>query len=819
MAALASALDEQSDIFIFRNKFVRPVDIDPTAFKRSVNATKAGIARNPYNHFKKGDLGWAECRHELVEGWKLNQCAGCKKDLGALRLQKEKDIESSNIAKDEKDLKDHGGDHMEYIHKLGVNVKWLLAFTFDHDCWEWPTWRVNRDIIKPATRNFGYCRYSELEDVSDFTGSATVFMSHCWGAKWGELVLAACEGARSDRYVWIDCFAVRQWPGNTADLDFRGVVDRCEAMLVAVSPLKDLKDEFLATKSRADAFLSSDAGKTAKTDLFVFRLWCVVEVAAAVDRKKPIVVKGGAAKRCDFQGNAQYKYDVDGLGFMFQSLSNMVDVESSECYDRRDYDREMAIIKRIPGGTPRINRLVSGVIDGAVLSQIGSVLEVDSAVCGEFDLLSRLDVEHNIETFTKVLLAAATGGRVKVIRHMLDRLGTSDSFIHANLKDIINSSRALYFAAKGGHINVIKLLFGELSGGLDVNAGTDENNRTPLWLACHRGHIDVVKFLINHGADANAVDAAGCGPLFEACQYGHLETVQALLNIAHLEVNATDLVDGSTPLLMACQNGHRECVKTMIKDSRVDVNIANINGRTPIFIASKYDHPDVVAALLTSDTIDIGKTNDRDGCFPLSIASQKGLAQVVDLLLDDQRVNINQTRLDDETTALYMACHYKRTEIIKRLVVAKGIDLNRCNMNGISPLWISCAYGNVDGAKILIQQPGIDLNVPTQWGTAYEMAKKQGHVELSEMLLQRGARKDVPPLPPRVMLQQQLSRGNETGKTNKTCSQGHALSRFKTWGSQFGCDICSKNIGPSGSIAFGCDICNFDMCVACEQNY
>ena len=35
--------------------------------------------------------------------------------------------------------------------------------------------------------------------------------------------------------VWIDVFAVRQWPGNAADLDFRGVIAGCRALLVCVS--------------------------------------------------------------------------------------------------------------------------------------------------------------------------------------------------------------------------------------------------------------------------------------------------------------------------------------------------------------------------------------------------------------------------------------------------------------------------------------------------------------------------------------------------------------------------------------------------------
>ena len=32
--------------------------------------------------------------------------------------------------------------------------------------------------------------------------------------------------------VWIDNFAVRQFPGNGADLDFSGVINRCKAVLL-----------------------------------------------------------------------------------------------------------------------------------------------------------------------------------------------------------------------------------------------------------------------------------------------------------------------------------------------------------------------------------------------------------------------------------------------------------------------------------------------------------------------------------------------------------------------------------------------------------
>jgi len=70
--------------------------------------------------------------------------------------------------------------------------------------------KVVQFLVLPATEAHGRCRFADLPFVKGaFTGPATVFMSHCWGAKWGDLVAAACSGARTDRVVWIDVFAVR----------------------------------------------------------------------------------------------------------------------------------------------------------------------------------------------------------------------------------------------------------------------------------------------------------------------------------------------------------------------------------------------------------------------------------------------------------------------------------------------------------------------------------------------------------------------------------------------------------------------------------
>ena len=258
---------------------------------------RKGIAKNAYNHHKGDPSTRPPCLCWRPDGWKLNQCADCKQPLSEERFQKEQELKEIAMKEDAAataatTTTSGVSNHAQRIHSLGIRVEALIAFASAHDCMEWPTWRVVRDIIVPATRNRGRCRFGDLPELKECFGPATVFMSHCWGALFGDLVGAACHGARKDRIVWIDIFAVRQWPGNVADLDFRGVIQLCDAMIVSCSPVSGLRD-FMGNPKDRDAFLASAEGTEAKTILPTFRLWCVVELAAACLLNVPIVVKCG----------------------------------------------------------------------------------------------------------------------------------------------------------------------------------------------------------------------------------------------------------------------------------------------------------------------------------------------------------------------------------------------------------------------------------------------------------------------------------------------------------------------------------------------
>ena len=85
----------------------------------------------------------------------------------------------------------------------------------------------------------------------------------------------------------IDVFAVRQWPGNGADLDFRGVLRGCTAAVVVAPPiegtlLKEHGDESMFNPTAKEAFLKSDEYKAVAKVLPFCRLWYVLFLGAGV---------------------------------------------------------------------------------------------------------------------------------------------------------------------------------------------------------------------------------------------------------------------------------------------------------------------------------------------------------------------------------------------------------------------------------------------------------------------------------------------------------------------------------------------------------
>jgi hypothetical protein len=494
------------------------------------------------------------------------------------------------------ELQEFKNCHARRIHGLGITIEALIDFAYKHDCWNWPTYKVMRDIIVPATTDTR-CRYADLPELNGCFGPATVFISHCWGARFGDLIGAACNGAGTDRVVWIDVFAVRQWPGNVADLDFRGVISRCVALVVSTSPVDGLK-EWMDDSDDRDSFLASDEGKSAKKATPFFRLWCIVELVAAIVLKVPIVVKGGsvtneafayaewesgaADKKCSSwtknsdgtykvvfedgyyvprdnvptteiivkEADGIYEYDTKCVGALMENLVHMIDVDASECTLDADKVREMKVVHQLECGSKGVNALVAGVVNGAIQSIDCNILEIDAFVCNEPESFRALNIPLGCsgearKLAIQVLRAACGGGRDSIVQEL---------FLKWNVKEDDDQNKE-----------------GETKRNDSMKKEKEKKRKwliqliddsKVLWTASSGGHVGVVeKILEVVGINVNVEN--GCTPLYMASSNGHLAIVKDLIK-AGGNVNAAD-DDGRTPLYAASQNGHLATMKVLIE--------------------------------------------------------------------------------------------------------------------------------------------------------------------------------------------------------------------------------------------------------------
>lgn len=84
---------------------------------------------------------------------------------------------------------------------------------------------------------------------------------------------------------------------------------------------------------------------------------------------------------------------------------------------------------------------------------------------------------------------------------------------------------------------------------------------TPLHVASHFGHVNMVRFLIQNGADVNAINSHGYTPLHQAAQQGHTLIVNLLLE--HQASPNVTTNQGQTALSIAQRLGYISVVETL----------------------------------------------------------------------------------------------------------------------------------------------------------------------------------------------------------------------------------------------------------------
>ncbi len=154
------------------------------------------------------------------------------------------------------------------------------------------------------------------------------------------------------------------------------------------------------------------------------------------------------------------------------------------------------------------------------------------------------------------------------------------------------------------------------------------NGWTLLHHAAAVGNLHFVEFLLNQGAEVDALDGGGHTPLYSAAnglKSGGGQVVRALVR-AGANVNACEGAKRCTPLHMAARRGNRETAEALL-ESGADIEARDSEGETPLRRAVNCNHAGVAALLMAkgADARSVGS----NGITPLAAARSAEMKRVL----------------------------------------------------------------------------------------------------------------------------------------------------------------------------------------------
>ncbi len=280
-----------------------------------------------------------------------------------------------------------------------------------------------------------------------------------------------------------------------------------------------------------------------------------------------------------------------------------------------------------------------------------------------------------------------------------------DQGIDVNLKNK-NGYSALFFAVRGGHSEVVRMLIGVgaeiedadlstaiLNDHFDIHellilkVGVDKadyKEETALFKVAAHGNVRMTLFLLKAGANIECINSRKETPLHHAVIQRHYEIVKILLE-AGANVKAEDS-SGSTPLDMVAN----EAIADLLISADANVHHIDDAGCSPLYSAASNGYLNILKKLfLAGADVEVNKRSKAGftalhsiTCNPRSedfLTSQDLFSQLVLASMNDTHQYLNSLIfllengadykiLDNNShTALFYAYKYKQQEMISVL--------------------------------------------------------------------------------------------------------------------------------------------------------
>ncbi|XP_055955121.1 ankyrin repeat domain-containing protein 17 isoform X1 [Patella vulgata] len=276
---------------------------------------------------------------------------------------------------------------------------------------------------------------------------------------------------------------------------------------------------------------------------------------------------------------------------------------------------------------------------------------------------------------------------------------------------------------------------------IDVDAHTESNHDTALTLACAGGHAELVTLLLAKNATLEHRDKKGFTPLILAATAGHVDVVEILLD-HRADIEAQSERTKDTPLSLACSGGRYEVVELLLARG-ANKEHRNVSDYTPLSLAASGGYVNIIKLLLNHGAEINSRTGSKLGISPLMLAAMNGHLAAVKLLLD-MGSDINAQIETNRNTALTLACFQGRHEVVSLLVDRKANIEHRAK-TGLTPLMEAASGGYVEVGQVLIDK-GADVNappVPSSRDTALTIAADKGHYKFVELLIIKNCQIEV----------------------------------------------------------------------------
>lgn len=258
----------------------------------------------------------------------------------------------------------------------------------------------------------------------------------------------------------------------------------------------------------------------------------------------------------------------------------------------------------------------------------------------------------------------------------------------------------------------------------------DDCGRTVFSRAAVNGNLDLTRALAQFpSVDVNTQDNNGRTPLHLACMHQHNEVLQLLLVVPGLDAGL--------------QSNARETAYDMARKNKDET--IGLQFLLNVFTMNETDPHDALARQLTMSTEPYHPNAPPRNPKDLWDAAEAGHVPLVKALIFAD-VDVNAVNAE-QVTGLGLAAIGGYPEVVQALLAAPGIDVNRADVRGFTPLHHACGGGVADNlipddgkdwigvVRLLIAAPGVNLSARTLAGqTPRQLAEGRGHVAAAGLL-------------------------------------------------------------------------------------